>query len=342
VLGLDFRTARITWTVAVVLGTIGFAYLIRRTLFVFVCALLLAYLLAPVVKIVGRFARGRWSRNFSLTAVYVLLVIVVGSLFTAIAGRIASEASGLMLKLPEYLADPQIPVPEFLAPFRESWQAWVRAEFASRKDHIMPLLQSAGQSVLALASNLIFVFIVPILSFFFLKDSRELRLIIVEQFEGGPYRQIIEEIIQDVHELLIVYMRALVVLSLATFLVYWAFFSIVGVPYAATLALVAGLLEFVPGIGPLAAALGILLISAFAGFPHLALLIVFFIVFRIVQDYGIQPFLFGAGVELPPLAIMFGVFAGEQAAGPIGMFLSIPTLAILRIIYLRYRRMSQA
>jgi predicted PurR-regulated permease PerM len=340
VLGIDARTARITWTIAVVIGTIGFVYLIRQTLFVFVCAILLAYLLAPIVDIVERFARGRFSRTFSLGAVYLLLLVVAGSLLSAIAARVGAEATGLMQKLPEYLANPQLPVPALLEPYRETLVEWVRGEFASSKDHIMPLLQSASESALALASNVIFFLIIPILSFFILKDSGELRETMVNQFGDGPNRQHIEGLLADIHALLIVYMRALVVLSLATFVAYWAFFALLGVPYSATLALFAALLEFVPGIGPLAAALGILLISAFAGFPHIVALIVFFVVYRIVQDYGLQPLLFSSGVELPPLAIMFGVFAGEQAAGAVGMFLSIPTLAILRIIYLRYRKVN--
>ena len=46
----------------------------------------------------------------------------------------------------------------------------------------------------------------------------------------------------------------------------------------------------------------------------------------------------GQGVELPPLAIIFGVLAGEQIGGVLGMFLSIPTLATLRIFYVQYRK----
>jgi predicted PurR-regulated permease PerM len=60
--------------------------------------------------------------------------------------------------------------------------------------------------------------------------------------------------------------------------------------------------------------------------------------YRLFLDYALTPYLMGQGVELPPLAIIFGVLAGEQIGGILGMFLSIPALATLRILYVRYRK----
>ena len=60
--------------------------------------------------------------------------------------------------------------------------------------------------------------------------------------------------------------------------------------------------------------------------------------YRIFQDYVLSPHLMSAGMELHPLLVIFGVFAGEQIAGVSGAFLSVPVMAVLRMIYARVER----
>ena len=64
----------------------------------------------------------------------------------------------------------------------------------------------------------------------------------------------------------------------------------------------------------------------------------FWVLFRMVQDYAISPYLMGKGVQLNPMLVLFGVLAGDRIAGVLGMFLSVPVLAILRVMFVRLRR----
>ena len=88
---------------------------------------------------------------------------------------------------------------------------------------------------------------------------------------------------------------------------------------------------------PLAADVVILVVAGVSGGPVLAILI-FLLVYRVFQDYVLSPFFMGHGVELHPLLVLFGVFAGAEVAGIPGTFLSIPVLALARILFLRLRR----
>jgi predicted PurR-regulated permease PerM len=136
-------------------------------------------------------------------------------------------------------------------------------------------------------------------------------------------------------------MRALVLLSLATFAAYSTFFLILGIPFGVLLAVIAMFLEFIPMIGPLTAAVIIIVVTAVSG-SHVVAIIAFLIVYRMFQDYLLSPYLMGAGVELHPLLVLFGVFAGAEIAGVAGSFLSVPVLALARIIYLHLRRSKLA
>ncbi len=338
ILGLDARAARISWTVILIAGILVTLYLVRRTLLIFVLAILLAYLIAPLVNLVDRLCGPRVPRIVALAGVYIAIIATLSILVSTVGGRIGEEAGNLALKFPEYLKNPRLPIPDWLESQRDSVTKWVTEEIVRQTEEIGPMLQHASGEVLAVAGNLVFVVIVPILSFFFLKDAGALRELMLEQVTAAPRRALLEQILDDVHGLLVVYVRALVLLSIATFVSYGIFLGAIGAPYPAILALVAAVFEFIPAAGPLLASVTILLVTGFAGFQHLGWIVVFLIVYRLAQDYGLQPLLFSAGVELPPLAIVFGVLAGEQMAGIPGMFLSVPVLAILRVILVQYRR----
>jgi len=179
---------------------------------------------------------------------------------------------------------------------------------------------------------------VPILSFFFLKDGHEIRSSILQIFAPGSRREIVEDIVAELHVLLAQYMRALVLLASSTFVAYSLFLSLVRAPYAVLLAAIAFPLEFIPMVGPLTAAALILLVTGLSGFPHLLWILVFIAVYRLFQDYVLSPHLMSAGMELHPLLVIFGVLAGGGLAGIAGTFLSVPVLATLRIIFRRLVR----
>jgi len=171
-----------------------------------------------------------------------------------------------------------------------------------------------------------------------LKDGEEIERLVAAQFPQGDSRGFVQEVMRDVHRALVEFMRAMMLLCLTTFLFYVAALAVLGVPYALLLSVLGGIFELVPVAGPLTTAVTILAVAAFAGYPHLAWIVIFLVAYRLFLDYVLQPYLMGHGVELPPLAIMFGVLAGEQIGGVPGMFLSIPALATLRILYVQYRK----
>ena len=78
-----------------------------------------------------------------------------------------------------------------------------------------------------------------------------------------------------------------------------------------------------------------------AGYNHLVVVLLFLLVWRGVQDYLTSPRIMGSTLELHPLAVLFGVFAGGEVAGVIGVFLSIPVLATLRILWHTWRMMRR-
>jgi predicted PurR-regulated permease PerM len=335
-LGLDRRAARYTWTAVFILLAVGLLYLIRETLFVFFVALLFAYLLWPLVKLLDRRLPGR-SKVLALTFVYLALVGFLVVIGIALSSRVVQEANALAARLPELLLNFQPPiVPPFSPaslPLKITVFSTVQKQLANHSRDILALLSNAALGVIARAGSLIFIVLVPILSFFFLKDGREMRSSVLGVLAEGSRRDTVQRIAADLHVLLAQYMRALVLLGVVASLACGLFFSIMSVPYAILLAAVAFPLEFVPMVGPLAEACIVLLVAGLSGFHHLLAIVVFLVAFRLFQDYVVSPRLLSAGMKLHPLLVIFGVLAGGSIAGIAGSFLSVPLLAALRIVY---------
>jgi len=339
-LGIDRRAASYTWTAALILLLMAVVYFVRSTLFIFILALLFAYLLAPLVSFLDRLLPTSRTRTPALALTYVIFLAIVGFAGFQIGSQVADEANNFVKKLPDMLATWEKPIPEASAglnSIKDQMIEKIRDEVGQQSSNLISELPKAGLKALSVASNLIYIVIIPILGFFFLKDGGMMRAHILDMVADGPKRIMLDDLLADINLLLASYIRALVVLALAAFTAYAIFLSIMGVPYAVLLAAVAGMLEFIPMIGPLTAGTIAILVALLSGAHALAVLI-FLLAYRLLQDYILSPHLMGQGVELHPLAVLFGVFAGAEIAGIPGTFLSVPVLALVRVIYLRIRK----
>jgi predicted PurR-regulated permease PerM len=335
-LGLDRRAARYTWTAIVVLLAVGLLYLIRDTLFIFFVALLFAYLLWPLVKVLDRRLPGR-SKVLALTFVYLALVLFLFIVGIALGSRVVHEANTLAARLPDLLSKLEPPTAPAVSPSAQTLKSTVtstvQGQLANHSRELLALLPNAALGVISRAGSLIFIVLVPILSFFFLKDGRVMRSSVLGFLAEGSRRDTVQRIAADLHLLLAQYMRALVLLGVVASLAYGLFFLVMGVPYGILLAAVAFPLEFVPMVGPLAGAVIVLLVAGLSGSHHLLAIFAFLVAFRFFQDYVVSPHLLSAGMKLHPLLVIFGVLAGGSIAGIAGCFLSVPVLATLRIVY---------
>jgi predicted PurR-regulated permease PerM len=348
-LGIDRKAARYTWTAAVVVLLLWLVYLVRSTLFIFVLAVLFAYLLSPLVNLIDRVlpsddrARTR-TRTPALALAYIIFVGVTVFLVMQIGSTVVSQAKAFQQDLPNRIAkfeEPNPSLPSAVNNFKAELIQKIRVQVTEGASDMVSTMARAGLKAITVASDAIFVVIIPILAFFFLKEGQSIRQQILDFFDDGPRRELIHDVLADVHVLLAQYMRALVVLSVATFIAYSVFFAAMGVPYGVLLAAIAAVLEFIPMIGPLSSGVVIVLVSLISGSHGLAVLI-FLLVYRVFQDYVLQPHLMGQGVEVHPLLVIFGVFAGGEVGGIAGTFLSVPILALARIVYIRMSRVRAA
>jgi predicted PurR-regulated permease PerM len=339
---IDPKAARATWTAAAVLLTLAVVYLIREALFVFVIALLFAYLLYPLMDLIDRHLTSK-TRTPALAITFVLVLGILGVLGNFVGSAVAEQATNLASQAPDFLKRIQqapAPGPESIKSFRNELMGTIEGELRRHSEEIASEVSRLGLRVLSASRNLIYLIIVPILSFLILRDGRKILASFLDMLDSG--RETAQDTLADIHELLLLYMRALLFLCCATFVTFSVALSAMGVPYAILLASIAFPLEFIPLVGPLMAAVIIVAVSIFSGYAHVLWVVIFLGVYRMLQDYVLSPHLMSKGVELHPLLVIFGVIAGGDLGGVAGIFLSVPVLALIRLLYHRLRKVQAA
>jgi predicted PurR-regulated permease PerM len=333
----DARTARILITVLLFALGLGFLYAARSTLIAFLFAIFFAYLMSPLVNSLEKVLHGRVR---AIAVIYILLLGLLILFFVSMGPRIARESARLGQSLPALAQLSSGQIAQQLGE-EHGWNSRVvellRQYLASHSGEIATFAQNVGLRVADVAKQAWLLFVVPLLSIFFLKDGRAFSEVLLGMVQSRPQRELLQGVLSDLNQMLAHFIRAQLTLAALTLLAYSAALGTMRMPYALVLGTVGGLLEFIPVVGPLAAAVIIVSVALLLSFQHWLALIVFLGIWRLIQDYVTSPRILGHSMELHPLAAIFGVMAGGEVAGILGIFLSIPVMASLRIVFRRWR-----
>jgi predicted PurR-regulated permease PerM len=338
----DRRTASVLSTIIIFLVVGAFLYGARKILIVFLFAIFFAYLLYPLVSLVQeRSPLSRGSRDRAILQVYAVLLICLAALVFGLGPYITSEARRLVAVLPNLVdkftsgqiawsigsrrgwsAETQQRIQQFLATHREGIGAWAR-DFGGRAT--------------VLLSNIIWIVLIPILAIFFLRDGERMAEELIQMAERRQERAFVRGIVDDLNQMLAGYIRAQLTLAALSLVFYTTVLLILRAPFAIILGVFGGVAEFIPVVGPLAAAVAIFSVAFLNNYSHLLLLLVFLGAWRLIQDYFNAPRIMGGKLELHPLAALFAILVGGELAGVLGVFLSIPIMATLRIVWRRWQ-----
>jgi len=333
----DSRTARVLVTVLLFALGLGFLYVTRETLIAFLFAIFFAYLMSPLVAHLEKVLKGRGR---AIAVIYTLLLALVVVFFVIVGPKVTRDAARLGHALPgllDKLSSGELKDNLVGRGWSESTSKAIQGFLVTHQNDITDLAQRIGLRAADVAKQAWLLLIVPLLSIFFLKDGRAFSTFLLSTIQSRPQREFLENVLNDLNQMLAHFIRAQLTLAALSLVVYSAFLGIMRVPYPLVLGTIGGVLEFVPVVGPLVAGLTIITVALLTSYPHWLVIIVFLAVWRVIQDYVSSPRIMGESMELHPLAAIFGVMAGAEVAGILGIYLSIPVMASLRIVFRRWR-----
>jgi predicted PurR-regulated permease PerM len=328
-------------------------YYLSSLIFLLILSVFFAYLINPLVRLIRKPFRERHLERFmprplAIGIAYIFVFAVLVWAISYLAPRLIEQAKEFAGNLPNYSEQAKTQLEKLNERYSNvQIPEDVKADLNKKVGELIPELGGkitslVGGLAISFLSISPFFFLIPILAFFFLKDVNAFRLSVLRMFPSGRWRHRAETFIEDVNTTLAAYTRAQLISCFLIGTICTIGFYFLDVNYTLLLGILAGILEFIPLIGPLVLAITAITVSAFYS-PWQALYVaIFLIILRIVHDYVTYPRIVREGIHLHPLAIILSVLAGEQIAGIPGVFLSIPIVALITVLIKHIREHRQS
>jgi predicted PurR-regulated permease PerM len=333
---------RLQWT-ALGVGACWLLWVLAPVLTPFVIAAMLGWLGDPWVDRLERTGR---SRNVAVSLVFGLMALLVILVLVLLVPLIERQISTLIVSLPRYrewFTATAIPWLEQRSGFEiSSWldlnhlielvrSNWERAGGVATT--LLGYLSRSGFAIMGLIAN---IALLPVLTFFFLRDWD----VLVERVASLIPRDHLataSRLAKESSDVLGAFLRGQFLVMLALGVMYGLGLWAVGLDLGILIGIIAGLLTFVPYLGP---ASGIILgviaaLVQYGDWKYVAGVLAVFGVGQVVESYWLTPKLVGDRIGLHPVAVIFAIMAGGQLFGFLGVLLALPVAAVANVL-LRY------
>jgi predicted PurR-regulated permease PerM len=336
---------RITWTLVgvVILAGVGLWFFLRiaDAFAPFVIGGLIAFLLRPII---GMLMKWRLGRGLAvLVTMLVLLALMVGATML-IVPRLGAEIQQLAANFPTYKAQIQASVqslteqtsglPASAKEAATNVAKALTAGFTNALQQIGQFILATGGAALGFGFN---VFLGLIICIWLLLGGPEIAKWCLSVLPPA-WREDTRFIGQSFDRSFGGYIRGTIINVTITFLGCAVGFSLIGLPYAIWLALMVGLLDVIPFVGPIIGGI-ICTLVGFTVSPTLGVLtLVVVLIVEQTVDSVISPIVMGDAVEIHPLAILLSLGIGGAIAGFFGVLISIPAAAAIYSVYMYFMR----
>lgn len=360
------RDTKVLVTVIALLIFIALAYLARDVIPLLALAAVLAYIFQPVV---GWLERRRVQRGLgaALCLLLLLLLVALGPLLLTppIVNGVRSIID-VLVRLPELLEqwsaaiannqpvfsiagltlDLAAYVDEAEASLIDAFGQFQLPSLADIVDYIFAGMRTAGgilQTAVGIASSVVSAafstFLLLVLIFFLTKDGPRLG-VWIKQLILPHYHTEVEELGRRLDVVWKSFFRGQILLALVVGTIVTVATSLLGLPGALVLGILAGLLEVIPNLGPVLALIPAVLVALVQGSNVLPvsnlvfalIVILVYIVIQQVENNFLVPRILGHSLNLHPLLVLVGVVVGASFAGILGAFLAAPVLASLKVL----------
>jgi len=328
------------WLTLVVTLTVGFlVYLLAPVLTPFLAAALLSYLADPLVD---RMELRGFPRTAAVAIVFVLLLAVISLVLLILVPAVGQQIEVLVSRLPDYLGWLQTNVGPWLqqkfgvdatlldsstlkSALQEHW-----SQFGGIAKNIIAWLSQSGMALAALLANLV---LIPVVTFYLLRDW-DILIKKINSLLPRKWEPVAVKLARESDEVLGAFLRGQMLVMLALAFIYSMGLWWVGLELALIIGLVAGLVSFVPYLGFIIGILmaGVAAIMQFHDPSYLLLVAAVFGVGQALEGMLLTPMLVGDKIGLHPVAVIFAVMAGGTLFGFVGVLLALPVAAIVMVL----------
>jgi predicted PurR-regulated permease PerM len=320
---------RIVVTVALTLGLLYVLYLVRSTVVLLFIAIFLAVALGPPV---GFFNRVGLPRGLSILVVYLLIALAIFGVGLLIVPPVVNQVSSLSNDIPGYVKD---------LSKNKQYRKYDEKYDLSRKlnEQAKKLPSKLGSAASELSSITVDVFskvvqLVTVLTmtFFLLLDGERIAGFFL-RLRGPEKEARYRAIAADIYKSTAGYVAGNLLISIIAGLTTFITLTILGVPFAAPLAVLMAFLDLIPLVGATIGGVAIAIVTLFNDFPTSTIVwLVVFLVYQQVENNVIQPVVYRRTVDVSPLIVIVAILIGAGLLGILGALVAIPVAAAIQIV----------
>ena len=315
---IEISTRTILFIFALITG-LWFLLIIRDILFLLFVAFIITSALTPVVDYLESFKLPRALAILLIYSVLILLLVLGGSL---IFPPLLTESAKLINNIPVYATQ--------LSPY-------IKINLDTVFQQIAPLGQNVLMITLDIFSHIVSILTILVFSFYFLLARNSLDQFI-GIFIGTTVSKKVMHLIYKVELRLGAWVRGQIILCLVIAVTSFIGLSLLGINYALPLALIAGILEAIPIIGPSISAIPALLVALTAS-PSQAIAVgILYFLIQQFENHIVVPTVMKKTVGIPPLGSLISLMIGGKLGGILGVLLAIPTFLVIQTIGLEWMR----
>lgn len=330
---------------------IGIAFwIIQPVINPIIIAAFVAYLINPLVNLLTN--RAKISRraavllSFSISILLLLGAPASMTLFLDELLQVIRDLGGILNQLTDWLGSSHTILGY---PLDLNQLALRIDEF--RKAFIPTLAENALQLIEQTSMGALWIIVTLVAVFFILSEWPRMRDRFLHSFPEDYYPEI-EELYKRLKVIWMNYLRGQILLMLIVGIVFSIAWTIIGLPGAIVLGIVAGFLTLIPDVGPfmaalLAAAVALLEGSNWINLPNLAVALIVLVVYLVligIKNFWLRPFIMGRSIHMPESLVFIYIILATVIWGILGALLVIPVIASITVLfdYLRRRILGMA
>lgn len=298
------------------LGSIDLIRPIVRPLALFVLGITIASALSPAVNWLGL----HLGRGLGIAAVYLILILVIVGIGFLVVPLLVAQGRDFATRAPALITEAQELMND-IVPLNLSQVGSFLGAFSSA---IVSLPVMVVNSLL----DIILIFFV---SLYWLILNPQLKAFLLSLFPAEKHSRVLK-IFQDMGQGMGGYLRASAINGVIIGVLTYLGLVIIGVNFPAVLALIMGLLEIIPALGPTIGGTLIVLVSILQS-PKLAIIaIIFVVVLQQAEGHILVPNVVKSQTEISPLLVIFALVCGAASGGLLGVLVSIPVAAAVKVL----------
>jgi predicted PurR-regulated permease PerM len=319
------------FTLLLAVVVVGLVYL-KDLMLPIVISIFLSYLLEPAVDAMENHGMNRTiAVSVLFVAIIGAIVLMVMMLSDTVSDEMQHMLSGANTMNPQKLID------QFRANLEASFPSLAKTNiFANLAEqastYAKGFLSTSVESATHMVGALGHMIIIPFIVFFFLKESRELKKLIVESLPNRWFEMALS-LIHKISLQLGRFIRGQLMDSAIVGTMITIALLILDVRYAIFIGILAGLANMIPYLGPVVGGIPAILVSVMdkGDFSAVPSIILAFAVIKIIDDVLVQPIVVSKSVELHPVVVILAIIAGGNLGGIFGMIIAVPLTSIIKV-----------